>query len=605
MPIRRLPPLLVSQIAAGEVIERPASAVKELIENAIDAQATRIAVAIESGGRDLIRVSDDGEGIPFEELVLAVAPHATSKVACAEDLDAIATLGFRGEALASLASVGRLAIVSRPQWAGEAGSIEAQGQQVGEPRPAPGAPGTTVTVRSLFFNTPARRRFLRSDATEAARVARVVEASAMPHPAIAFTLDVDGRRVLALPAAGSWQERVVAVLGPELGRELLEVRGEGGGIAVSGLAGRPGTARSWASHLHVYLNGRPIADRTIAHAIREAYRGLIEPSRHPTIVLFLEMDPGLVDVNVHPAKAEVRFRDQPAVHAIVQRAVAEALRGADLIPSLSVAGVAGRSCGGGSGAVASRASGAGPGTAPRQLLEQLHRLDPREKGFVYRELREAVRSGDARAAGEDGDHAATTEVLPEVRPVTDVLQVHAKYLVVGDEQGILIIDQHALHERVMFEQLLDAVAGGNLEAQRLLVPATVELDAGGLDTLQELQPLLERIGIEAGPIGRSSAAIHAFPTFLFDHNVEPGEFLAELIAKGREGPRGVEAALSETLDMMACKAAVKAGDRLARQEIARLLAERQRVERSGRCPHGRPTTIRLTLSDLDRHFGRR
>ncbi len=580
MPIRELPPLVVSQIAAGEVIERPASVVKELIENAIDAGAARVTVALENGGRDLIRVTDDGQGIAFAELALAVAPHATSKISSAEDLRSVGTLGFRGEALASIAAVSRLTVLSRPPSAGEAGRIEAEEDRIAEPRPAAGPPGTTVTVRNLFFNTPARRKFLRTDATEAARAAQVVEALALGHPRVGFVLEVDGRRRLDLPGGGERSDRALEILGRELAAELLPVRLEGGGLSVSGLAGRPGIARPTARHQHVYLNGRAISDRSISHAIREAYRGLIEPSRHPTVVLFLDLDPGDVDVNVHPAKSEVRFRNQPAVHAAVLRALRDALRGAELTPALEVAGTA-RFGGGG------RAPEFGTG------------LDPSP----------AARGGDPfeHAHGLDrAEPAAVVEILPESRPVTDVLQVHDKYIVTSDEQGLLVIDQHALHERIMFEQLLEAIGKGNLESQRLLMPAVAEVDPAHLEALEELRPLLVRIGIDAEPIGPGALAVHGFPSFLFERNVEPGPFLAELLERSaREGHRDVEAALHETLDMMACKAAIKAGDRLTRQEIAGLLRDRRRVERASRCPHGRPTTLRLSLAELDRHFGRR
>ncbi len=566
MPIRVLPPLVVNQIAAGEVVERPASVVKELIENALDAGATRIAVQIESGGRDLVRVSDDGAGIAFDELPLAIAPHATSKIAEASDLEGIATLGFRGEALASIAAVSRLSLLSRPRGAEEAGAIEVEGGFASGPRPAPGPPGTSVTVRSLFYNTPARRKFLRADSAESGRVARTLESIALGHPGVAFSLDSNNRRALELAPCADRLQRALDILGRELIDELLRVEAAAGGIVVGGLAGRPGRARPTARHPHVFLNGRAIGDRGIMHALREAYRGLIDPARHPTAVLFLEMDPRQVDVNVHPAKSEVRFREPAVVHGAVLSALRGALGELDLTPDLDLRGR-------GSAGAPPREFGAGPG------------------GF------------DAPPALPDRD----VEILPPREFQGDALQVHRKYLVAEDEQGLVIVDQHALHERVMFEKLLEAVERGDLESQRMLLPATIEVDPLQLEALESLQPLLNRLGFDVEPIGPSAIAVHACSSLLLERGVEPGAYLSALLSReASEGPAATpEAALHETLDMMACKAAIKAGDRLSPREIAALLRERHRVERSSRCPHGRPTTVRLTLADLDRHFGRR
>jgi DNA mismatch repair protein MutL len=624
MPIRPLSPLLVNQIAAGEVIERPASVVKELVENAIDAQATRVDVVIERGGRDLIRVSDDGQGIPLGELMLAISPHATSKIAVVEDLDAIGTMGFRGEALASIASVSRLSVLSRPRGLDSGGRVEVEAGQGDEPRPAGGAVGTTVTVANLFFNTPARRKFLRTDQTESARVTEVVQSLALAHPAIAFTLAVDGRTRLEVPATSVPRQRALAVLGPELEEELVEVRGEGGGIRLWGLAGRPGIARGTTRHIRVYLNGRPIADRAVTHAIREAYRGLIAPDRSPTIVLMLEIDPAQVDVNVHPAKAEVRFRQPSTVHRLVRGVLSEALAGADLVAEYHLPDRASSpppapfGSGGGAGA-----GGAGSAARTRQLLESFHQLDRSAKGFVYGEVKEALRAeapdllpaelvgpASERAAGHAAGHAMVTEEVspPAAASVTEVLQVHERYLVTQDEQGMVIIDQHALHERVMFERIKQRLAAGNLEGQRLLMPATLEVDdEERLEDLQRLQPMLRRIGIEAEPIGPRAVAIHAFTSLLFERSVEPVAFLSDLLRRAPQlaADADPEAALQEVLDMMSCKAAIKAGDALTTEELQNLLRYREQVERSSRCPHGRPTTLRLSLDDLDRQFGRR
>ncbi len=631
MPIRRLPLLLVNQIAAGEVIERPASVVKELVENAIDSGASRIDIAIEQGGRELIRVSDNGRGIPPEELPLAIAPHATSKISTAEDLDAIATMGFRGEALASIASVSRISMLSRTANQPGAAVIEAEGDSVSVPQPAAGPVGTTVTVRNLFFNTPARRKFLKTEQTESTRIEDVVEAIALAHPAIAFTFRSDDRLKIDLPAQQSPRERALAVLGESLEPELLEVRSDDRDVLIWGMAGKPSIARGTMKHVRLYLNGRPINDRSINHAIKEAYRGLIDPTRSPTIVLFLTIEPRQVDVNVHPAKAEVRFRNAAAVHGAVLSAVRAALRMADLMPQARVSGSLDASWssmlrdGGGGGSLenwtAPREFGSGvadrdggssatPGEPARAFVDYFRRLDPVQRGFVYSEVKQALQQDAPELLREEvaGRDSSGHEILPAVRSVSEILQVHSSYIVTQDQHGLVIIDQHALHERVMFEKLKARIEGDgrSLESQRLLMPAVVNVERSHMAVLTELQPLLGRLGIDAQPMSPTAIAVHGFTSLLFERSVDPVEFMSELLDKAAN--RGIdtseEAALHEVLDMMACKAAVKAGDRLQPEELAELLKYRETVERSSNCPHGRPTSLRLTIKDLEKQFGR-
>lgn len=610
--IRRLPPLVVNQIAAGEVIERPASVVKELVENALDARATLVVVELDQGGIELVRVSDDGLGMAPEDLPLAVAPHATSKIKSASDLDHVETMGFRGEALASIASVSRLSIRSRARGSESGAQIDVEGERAGAVRPASAPEGTAVTVRNLFFNTPARRRFLRTLATEQARCLDVVRDVAMSHPSIGFRATVDGRVVIDLPPGQSPRERALSILGQELEGELLEVTADqfdgAGGISLWGLVGKPSIARTTAREQRVFINGRAVRDRTIAHALREAYRGLIDPNRHPTAALMLEMDPRAVDVNVHPAKAEVRFRDSSLVHTVVLRAVREALASADLTALFS----GGRRVGGRSEILPASA----PSTAThpaRSFVDYFTREIPIQTGgrLSYDALRAAMEGAREPANVEpeaDGPPKATGEVeaLPTVRPVERVLQVHNSYLVTQDEEGVVIVDQHALHERVMFEYLLARVTRGELERQRLLTPVVVDVRPEQAERLETVGGLLERLGIEASMIGPRSAAVQAFPTFLFEKGVDPGEFLLELLARAEEegfAPDSEEA-LREVLDMMSCKAAVKAGDRLSDTELDALLSLREGVERSSNCPHGRPTSVRLTIAHLERLFGR-
>ncbi len=618
-PIRALPDLLVNQIAAGEVVERPASVVKELVENSLDAGSKRIRIDLEQGGIELVRITDDGSGIPAEQLPLALAPHATSKIRAVEDLDRIGTLGFRGEALASIASVSRLSLRSRTRDEPGAWEIEAEGDRVSEPRPAAGPVGTSISVRNLFFNTPARRKFLRTPTTEQGRCVDAARDLAMAHPDVGFMVTCDGRTSFDVPPGQSPRERALAVLGTELADQLIDVHADqfddSRGVALWGMAGLPSIARGTNQAQHVFINGRVVRDKTIQHAIKEAYRGLIEPGRHPTIVLMLEMDPGAVDVNVHPSKVEVRFRDSGLIHSVVLRAVRDSLRGADLTPTM---GAAGGTVGG--------AGGIGGGTGdPRAILPTAETSRAGVDAFVdyfkrgvpshqqgsisYDEVRRAMQDGRSplpvSIPPPPPGFAATP--LPVGRPAQRVLQVHNSYLVTQDEQGVVIVDQHALHERVMFESLMVRIRDAALESQRLLTPSVVPASPSQMDRLADLGPLFVKIGIEAEPLGPTSLGIHAFPTFLFDKGVDPVEFMTELLEKSEsEGfVPGSEQTLHEVLDMMACKAAVKAGDRMSDTELDELVRLRDAVERSSNCPHGRPTSIRLTIRELEKLFQRR
>ncbi|GAB4108808.1 MAG: DNA mismatch repair endonuclease MutL [Phycisphaeraceae bacterium] len=621
MPIRKLPTLLINQIAAGEVIERPASVVKELIENSLDAGATRIEVAIEDGGRQLIRISDNGDGIPANELPLAVEPHATSKLTSAEQLAAIATLGFRGEALASIASVSRLRITSRATRDGvtedAAAVLEVEGDRIGPVQPAAGSPGTVIEVRDLFFNTPARRKFLRTAPTEFGHIQDTVSRIAMVHHRVAFVLSHNGKTTLDLPVEEDRAERCARLLGQDMNEALLPFEHHEppsrGGDSVWGLAGQPSLARPTGKGLYLYVNGRPIRDRNLIHAVKEAYRGLMPMDRFPVAVVLLEMDPHAVDVNVHPAKAEVRFRNPSHVHGLVLSAVRQRLLGADLTPTVSVSAQD-------KAPVFENVTSTAAATtsvSADAFVDYFRRMDPTQKGFVYQEVKRAITEENPSLIDQDGDPAlvsnqsSTNDIKPLLKP-TPILQVHQSYLVAQEEDGLVIIDQHALHERVMFETLRKRVFGEGkpLESQRLLMPVIVDADADRQTMLEQMQPLLDKIGVEWSSIGPDAIAIQAFPSFLFDRDVDPCEFINDLLGKAEKGqldltnPNAEEAALHEVLDMMSCKAAVKAGDKLTEEELSALLARRKEIERSSNCPHGRPTTLRLTLKDLEKQFGR-
>ncbi|MEM8783223.1 MAG: DNA mismatch repair endonuclease MutL [Planctomycetota bacterium] len=645
--IAKLPPLLVNQIAAGEVVDRPNAVVKELLDNALDAGASRVRIDVELGGAQLIRVADDGHGIPADQLPLALAAHATSKLRRPDDLEAIATLGFRGEALASIASVSRLRLSSLPTVNGvradAATQIEQSGDDVSDPTPAAHAPGTVVEVRDLFFNVPARRKFLRAASTEFGHIADTVDRLAMTHPHVGFTLthtaeSGNTRTTLDVPPNQTSRDRCVAVLGKELDEGLLEASHEDppqqGGAKLWALLGRPEIARATTKFQYFTVNGRPVKDRQLAHAVKEAFRGLIPPDRHPVAVLQLWLDPRAVDVNVHPTKAEVRFREPSRVHGLVLAACRRCLLAHDLTPAVQWRMPDGESRtneqepaaaplltphAGSTPPPIDHQSPATTTTDPAAFVDYFKRMNPKQKGFVFDEVK--------REMADDASPPPAAVPPAPIKPLP-VLQVHDSFVVTQDDQGVVIIDQHALHERMMFESLRSRILDQRqpLESQRLLVPATVPGDDKRQALLETLGPLLHALGIEAEPMGPRTIAVHAFPSLLFDRKVEPAAFLDDVLDKAAQGTfdvdamlkpadendahptvldRGLlEAALHEVLDTMSCKAAVKAGDRLTDAELAALLARRDEIERASNCPHGRPTTLRLSLADLYRQFGR-
>lgn len=618
-PIRKLPPVLVNQIAAGEVIERPASVVKELIENSLDAGATRIEVSLELGGTRLIRVHDDGHGMSPESLTLALTPHATSKISVSEDLESIGTLGFRGEALASIASVSRVRLTSRPadDTESDAAVIRCEGGKESAPEPCAASSGTTLEIRDLFYNVPARRKFLRTPGTEYGHCHDAFVRTAMAHPEVHWTLIHNTRTALDLPA-GSREQRCLDILGNDISDGLLTIESPATsetGISVWGLAGTPDLARPTTRQQYVFVNGRPVRDRNLGHAIREAYRGLLANDKHPLVVIMIDLPPDKVDVNVHPTKAEVRFHEPSAAHGAVMSAIRQRLLGSDLTAPANLertlAGWA-PSAANNDGSVSLTATEHGGGNEPvraivdyfkqmeptqrRMVMEQVEKIEPRPQAETHAEQQAPQDLHDRRAYGRS----------------TPILQVHHSYVVTEDDEGLVIVDQHALHERVMFENLLERVLGEQkpLESQRLLLPATISAEPSEIDQLHDLAPLLQRVGLELEPIGPRAIAVQSFPSLLVSRKVKPEPFIRALLDLAAAGKLSAgdttaeEAALHEVLDLMACKAAVKAGDGLSEEELASLLEQREKVERSSRCPHGRPTTLRLTLKDLERQFGR-
>ncbi len=611
-PIQQLPISLVNRIAAGEVIERPASVVKELIENAIDAGARNIQVEIEDGGRAAMRVIDDGCGIPAHELPLAFAEHSTSKLTCDEDLFRIQTMGFRGEALASIGAVSHARIVSRTADSEAAWEILDRGGSIGDPQATAGNVGTTVEVRNLFFNTPARRKFLKGAATESGHISEMVLRLSLPHPAIGFKLLSSGRKVLDLPATTP-DERLLCAWPDHFREQRLPLHSRDAEIRVSGVVGLPELASPTAKHQFFFLNGRHIRDRFIQHALREAYRGLTEPGRQPAAILLIEMPPEEVDVNVHPTKAEVRFRDSGRIHGLLLASIRERLLGSDLtpkaVPNQTGPGDDQRQDMRARLAEFFKRAYAGPADTPDSVPPTSATPPPTAVLPGLLDSRRPMPSAqDMPIPGMARPQpvAETPSPLPPgpigARPVA--MQLHNSYLVTESNDGMVIIDQHALHERIMYEELLSRLSRGPLESQRLLIPETVGVSPAQLALLDQLQPLLGRLGIELTRFGPNTLAIQAFPTFL--EKLQPSVFVRELLERGEQELLDLhtEELLHGILDMMACKAAVKAGDPLTQQEIESLLARAELIDRSSNCPHGRPTTLRLSLRDLEKQFKR-
>ena len=607
MGIHVLPTLLVNKIAAGEVIERPASVVKELVENALDADATRIDVTIEDGGRKLIAVSDTGVGMGPDDLELAFAPHATSKLTDEEDLFRIGTLGFRGEALASIASISRAHLRSCRRGRDEAGGyeVDASGGTVSEVRPCPAPPGTTVTIRDLFFNTPARRKFMRTANTESAHVTEQVTRLALPHPEVAFTLTHNGRSVHNLAPAETTLARAADLFGGDLAESLTPLLGRGDDhVSVSGLIAPPSAARGSGKWQYFFLNGRYIRDRLLSHAVREAYRGLIEPSRWPVVFLFIEIDPAEVDVNVHPTKMEVRFRDSQRIHGELLAALRETLSKANLTPRAEMGGPL---------------DGVeGEGRDPKReaslreaLADFFKSAPPPQPRLNFPSPAAAPHHGGPRPPWPTtGGHATQTAHPPaavraDQQSEFGAIQIHRAYIVAPVDDGLVIIDQHALHERLIYNELRARLTEAPLTAQKLLIPETVVVTPAEADRLHNHADLLGQLGIEVAAFGPNTVAVQQFPSLLVERRVPIGQFLHQILdTLADDETAEAERLLENLLEVMACKAAVKSGDPLAPGEIDSLLARRDSAEKGSSCPHGRPTTLKLSLGDLEKQFKR-
>ena len=590
MPIRILPSELVDQIAAGEVIERPASVVKELVENALDAGAHRIEIDVERGGIALIRVRDDGAGIAAADLATAVARHATSKIACLDDLAAIVTLGFRGEALPSIGSVSRLRILSHAAGTPAAAAIDVDGAQVGAVRPAAHPPGTTVEVRDLFFNVPARRKFVRSDATELTHIVRLVERLALSRFDVSFRLR-HGTRVLIETAAAAGTaaqaERLAAVLGADFVEAAVPVQHAAGPVMLSGWIALPTRSRAQPDQQFWFVNGRSVRDRLLMNAVRLAYRDVLYHGRHAAYALYLTLDPKLVDVNAHPAKLEVRFRDSRQIHDFVFRTVERAL--AATRPSLAAPAAIGASD---RHAVAAPPAGAREGVAAMLPFYDAAR-DPWTLHALVRESAAATPANGRSLA----DPGAGDEPLG-----TALAQLHGVYILAQNRDGLILVDMHAAHERVLYEQLKAEREHAAPASQALLEPLVIELKEHELDAILEGKADWERTGFELDALGATRLAVRRVPALLNSRDVR--ELVASLVrdvALDADGHH-LEAAADRFLGTLACRSAIHAHRRLSLAEMNALLRQMEATERANQCNHGRPTWTRLSLQQLDQLF---
>jgi DNA mismatch repair protein MutL len=630
--IQALETLVVNKIAAGEVVERPGSVVKELLENSLDALARRVEVDIVEGGSELIRIADDGEGIHPDDLTLAVTSHATSKIRGADDLFRVRTMGFRGEALASIASISRLKLRSRQANSEHGCEITVDGGQIGPLQPCGSPVGTVIEVRNLFFNTPVRRKFLRSVSTEFGYISEQFTRIALASPRLAAVLRHNERMVYELPPTDQVLERLKLFFGSDLAERLIWVESQTDSSRLWGYVAHPSESRSTRKGQYLFLNGRFIQDRSLQHALGEAYRGILMTGRYPVAFLFLELSPELVDVNIHPTKAEVRFRDSQSLYRQLLSTLRTRFLTADLESTVSVPG-------------SLQFAAQRPAIDPKQQLDlqldlaawakdRLSQWTPPEE--PYGQFASEQPSVSPRQFGEGLDAAArlpdfgantqlgaadpgpipagfdpgffvpSPAAPPPVSgsPARQIMQVHDCYLVVETDEGITVIDQHALHERVMYEHLRARVIEGAVESQRTLVPQPLEFGAREATALLENRDLLGQLGYGVEEFGGATVLLAAYPAMLAhaDHARILADIADQLAAAGQKPSR--RDILDSLLHLMACKAAVKAGQRLKPEEMESLLAQRHLIDDAHHCPHGRPTALVLTRTELDRQFGR-
>lgn len=584
MPIIELPSQLVNQIAAGEVVERPASVVKELLENSLDAGASRIELDVEGGGIKLCRVRDNGTGIPRDELGLALSRHATSKIASLEDLEHIASLGFRGEALPSIASVSRLRLVSCHRGADSGWSLETSGGESTRAIPAPHPAGTSIEVRDLFYNTPARRRFLKTERTEFGHIQRVAEKIALSRFSTALRLVHNDKPVFDLPVAATradQERRVAKIFGQAFMDHALFVEHDAGDLALRGWVTRPTFSRSQPDLQYFFINGRSVRDKMLAHAVRTAYRDVLFHGRHPAFILYVDMDPARVDVNAHPAKHEVRFRDSRGVHDLIRHTVESALA---------------QTRAGNQSSESNR--------APAKLLPtaSLQRPNHKQAGLPLHPSMPAVR--EELAAYKDlVESGASTPGDPPPLGYA-VAHLHGVYILAQNKDGLVIVDAHAAHERITYERLKASVHSTGVKSQALLVPEQVSVTEKEADLAEQYESVFARLGLTVDRSGPDRLTVRTMPTLLTD--ADPAALLRDLLAdiQSGGGTAGIDSRIDDRLAEVACHGSVRANRHLTQSEMNALLREMESTDRSDQCNHGRPTWTALTMQELDRLFSR-
>ncbi|CAD7716066.1 DNA mismatch repair protein MutL [Xanthomonas hydrangeae] len=616
MAIRQLPDILINQIAAGEVVERPASVVKELVENALDAGATRVDIELEEGGVRLIRIRDNGGGIPPDELPLAVSRHATSKIASLDDLETVATLGFRGEALPSIASVSCFTLVSRRHDAEHGSALEIEGGRLGEVTPRAHAPGTTVEVRELFYNVPARRKFLRAERTELGHIEEWLRSLALARPDVELRVAHNGKPSRRYKPGDLYSDaRLGETLGEDFARQALRVDHSGAGLRLHGWVAQPHYSRASTDQQYLYVNGRSVRDRSVAHAVKMAYGDVLFHGRQPAYVLFLELDPARVDVNVHPAKHEVRFREARLIHDFVYRTLQDALAHtrAGAMPN-SIGTEAASDTGAAPNGMANTpnyggATGSGGGSGygnwtPSQTPLGL-RVDEARAAYsaLYAPPSGSAQQQSAAMQTFSGTGLPATSQDSGVPPLGyAVAQLHGIYILAENAEGLIVVDMHAAHERIGYERLKNAHDSIGLHAQPLLVPLTLAVGEREADTAEREAETLASLGFEITRAGPQSLHVRSIPALLA--NAEPEALLRDVLGDLREHgqSRRIATARDELLSTMACHGAVRANRRLTVPEMNALLRDMEATERSGQCNHGRPTWARFTLGEIDRWF---
>jgi len=642
--IKQLPPSVVNKIAAGEVIERPASVVKEIVENAVDSGATRVDISIEQGGAQLIRVADNGCGIAPEQLQLAVASHATSKIRDADDLFNVHTFGFRGEALASIAEVSQMHIRSRLPDEQAGAELEINGGRQSDVVPCGCPPGTIIEIRNLFFNTPVRRKFMKTTQTELGHASEAVTRIVLAHPNVHFTLRHNDRILHDLPPVESWRERIAAFFGPEISDHLIWVESSEGGVRIAGYVADPEMSRSNNRLQYLLLNGRFIRDRSLQHALSEAYRGLLLTGRFPIAFVRIDLPTDTVDVNVHPTKIEVRFQEAGRLYSQLLSTLRNKFLTTDLTAKVQPATITPLPSSSQDPNAAEQhrrevsdwargATGNATADATAQAIDRQSRLgldyaiSGRTPEFVpfdtgVNRSGPLGHSGDPRhtnpppnptvaeshATESTADHSAAEQLDRQIRHATGVsplgLQLHQRYLVTENEEGMVVVDQHALHERILYEQIREKVLAGKMETQRLLVPEPVALTSAEAAAALDARDTLAKMGIEVEAFGGDTILVSAYPAMLA--NLSPNDMLRQvvdlLLEEGKTPDR--RDILDELLHMISCKAAIKAGDHLSPEEVTALLEQRHHFQDSHHCPHGRPTALVFTREELDKRFRR-